>query len=284
MNIRKELASNKAELLHYFRDRTREFIADASARYRDKQYKKKARRINKAFKSSTSTLQKAINQKAKAENWTTKEQLEVVLLTTYASYIAMIEARHSVWLYEYMSFSRRIGELWEPFCKLPFEHPIKELQLFVPPLFTAVKENLTTEIADFIDQLEITEADKSQLKQYYQKVWGLVASGEIKLELDLHFIQDGKKYVVDFKSGFRSNEKGNVNRLLLVASVYQAVEEDYQPTLFVRSEENNNYFQVLAESGTWNAYAGQAAYAAIKRHSGYNLKTGSIRIFSGKKT
>jgi hypothetical protein len=46
----------------------------------------------------------------------------------------------------------------------------------------------------------------------YQKVWILVTSGEIKLELDLHFENGENDFVVDFKSGFSSNEKGNTNR------------------------------------------------------------------------
>jgi len=57
--------------------------------------------------------------------------------------------------------------------------------------------------------------------KYYRKVWALVTSGDVKLELDLHFIYKGKKFVVDLKSGFHSNEKGNTNRLLLVGAIYK---------------------------------------------------------------
>ncbi|GAG80730.1 unnamed protein product, partial [marine sediment metagenome] len=58
----------------------------------------------------------------------------------------MIESRNEVWPYEYMTFSRRIGELWEPFCKLCFDYPLKDLTLFIPPLFSEVKRKLTNEI------------------------------------------------------------------------------------------------------------------------------------------
>lgn len=34
----------------------------------------------------------------------------------------MIDFRNSIWSYDYMAFSRRIGEIWKPFCKLCFEH------------------------------------------------------------------------------------------------------------------------------------------------------------------
>ena len=39
-------------------------------------------------------------------------------MITYACYVVMLESRNEVWPYDYMAFSRRVGELWEPFCKL----------------------------------------------------------------------------------------------------------------------------------------------------------------------
>ena len=184
----------------------------------------------------------------------------------------MIESRNSVRPYEYMDFSRRIGELWDPFCKLCFYYPINDLSLFIPPLFSEVKNKMTDEIADYIDRLTITEKEKQELKWYYAKVWSLVSSGEIQLELDLHFSHNAQKYVVDFKSGFGSNEKGNTNRLLLVATIYQNLDENYKCLLFVRAEENNSYFNTLKNSGIWEAYFGGEAYLQIKSYSGYDLK------------
>ena len=272
MDIHKNLASSKAELLSYFRDRAVEFAVEADSRFGDVQFKKKARNLNSQFKSSLLTLRNAIQQSANAAQWTSEERLEVELMVAYTSSVAMIEARHAIWPYEYMAFSRRMGELWEPYGKLPFEYPVRDLEMFIPPLFSTVKRNLTQEIVDFIDQLEIAHFDKAQLINYYQKVWGFVSSGEVKLELDLHFKQDGIRYVVDYKSGFGSNEKGNVNRLLLVASIYQAMEANYQPLLFVRSPENNNYLKVLAESGIWKVFSGKDTYEAIRQYSGYDLR------------
>ena len=185
----------------------------------------------------------------------------------------MIEARNEARPYNYMDFSRRIGEIWEPFCKKCFEYPVKDLSLFVPPLFSDVQTELTREIIDYIESLNVTDEQKANLKKYYRKVWSLVNSGEIKLELDLHFEQSETKYVVDFKSGFGSNEKGNVNRLLLVATVYKNMEESFEPLLFVRAEEdsNNNYFQTLKNSGVWQAFCGAETYEKIKEHSRYDL-------------
>ncbi len=158
------------------------------------------------------------------------------------------------------------------FCKLAFEHSINDLELFVPPLFSDVKKMLADEIEEYINGLNLNDGEKEQLIRYYDKVWGLVMSGEIQLELDLHFIFEEKKYVVDFKSGFGSNEKGNTNRLLLVASIYHHLEDGYNPLIFVRSAENNNYFNTLQNSGIWSAFSGEATYAELYRYSGYDIQ------------
>lgn len=184
----------------------------------------------------------------------------------------MIESRNSVRAYEYMDFSRRVGELWDPFCKLCFYYPINDISLFVPPLFSEVKRKLTSEIVEYIQNLTIADEEKTVLREYYDKVWSLVTSGEIQLELDLHFSDGEQNYVVDFKSGFGSNEKGNTNRLLLVATIYQNLDENYKCLLFVRAEENNSYFNTLKKSGIWEAYCGNEAYEKIKAYSGYDLK------------
>ncbi len=47
-------------------------------------------------------------------------------MITYTNDVVMLESRNSVWKYEYMSFSRRVGELWEPFCKLCFNYPLTQ--------------------------------------------------------------------------------------------------------------------------------------------------------------
>lgn len=103
-------------------------------------------------------------------------------------------------------------------------------------------------------------------------MWNLVASGEIQLECDLHFTDGVTKYVVDFKSGFGSNEKGNTNRLLLVGSIYKNIEtENYQCMIFVRSTENNNYLTTLQDSGVWNTSCGVDSYNKICQFTGYDI-------------
>ena len=272
MNVDKNIKGRKTELLSYFRDRASEALTAIKVAFAETQSDKRARAINKSLNQTKSVLITTLLQRAEKEKWTNQEKLECILMITYCNIVVMIESRNSVRLYEYMDFSRRVGELWDPFCKLCFYYPINNLSLFIPPLFSEVKKKMTGEITTYIDKLNIAAEEKQELKKYYDKVWDLVSSGEIQLELDLHFTQHHQKYVVDFKSGFGSNEKGNTNRLLLVATTYQNLDENYKCLLFVRAEENNSYFNTLKNSGIWDAYCGTEAYQKIKDYSGYDLK------------
>lgn len=274
ITIDKSLGTKKKDLLIYFRQRSSESLEEIRRTYGTTQFKGQARAINAATIETKDNLLKSLLQKATKEKWSNEEILRCVLMTTYTNYVVMIECRNEVWPYEYMTFSRRIGELWQPFCKLCFDYPTKDLTLFVPPLFSEVKRKLATEVEDYIDTLTITEEQKKELKRYYNKVWSLVTSGEVKLELDLHFELSGERFVVDFKSGFGSNEKGNTNRLLLVATIYKNLEENYRCLLLVRAEEdiNNNYFKVLKNSGVWEAHCGRETYAKIKELSGFDIR------------
>lgn len=272
MNVDKKLKDNKKELLAYFRDRANEAFNVIKQKFAETQSEKRGEAINKSLNKTKQQLIATLLQQAEKENWSSQEKLESLLMITYCHIVVMIESRNSVRPYEYMDFSRRVGELWDPFCQLCFDHPINDVSLFVPPLFSEVKKKLTDEILNYIDTLNITKEQKDELKKYYDKVWSLVTSGEIQLELDLHFSLKGQRYVVDFKSGFGSNEKGNLNRLLLVATVYKYLDVNYKCMLFVRAEENNSYFTTLKNSGVWEAYCGNEAYQKINEYSGYDLK------------
>ncbi len=268
------IVKNKYKFLEYYRNRSEELIAESKQLFADTEYKERATAVNRGLIEAKNNLFKILNQKSKKEKWNSQEILESVLTITYTNYVVMLEARNDVWPYEYMAFTRRIGELWEPFCLLCWEYPLlTNLNYFIPPLFKDVKKKLTKEIHTFIDNLSISENEKNDLKNYYQKVWTLVSSGEIKLELDLHFEQNKTKFVVDFKSGFSSNEKGNTNRLLLVASIYKVLNEGHQCLIFVRSseEQNNHYLQTLKKSELWDVYCGIETYEKIETFTGFNL-------------
>ena len=272
--VNQNIGNKKSDLLTYYRNRAEEQISDIKQIFGETQYKQRASAINKAVIETRGNLIKTLEQRAKKEAWDNKKVLEGILMITYTSYIVMMESRNDVWPYEYMAFSRRIGELWEPFCLLTWEYPLNDsIEYFTPPLFTDVKKLLNKEIADFIATLNISQVQKDELLSYYKKVWTLVTSGEIKLELDLHFQDQAQKYNVDFKSGFSSNEKGNTNRLLLVASIYEIIQENYKCSIYVRSveETNNHYLQTLKKSKLWNVFCGKETYEQIHTHTHFDL-------------
>ncbi|OIP76770.1 MAG: hypothetical protein AUK48_05270 [Oscillatoriales cyanobacterium CG2_30_44_21] len=120
----------------------------------------------------------------------------------------------------------------------------------------------TGEALDTFKLVIINESSKNQ--------W----TGEISLQLDLHATIKGTKVNIDFKSGFGSNEKGNTNRLLIVATIYKNLEDKYQNVLLVRAREdlNNHYFRILRDSEVWQAYCGEEAYGKIGDFTGFDLR------------
>jgi hypothetical protein len=274
IDITQAIGADTTIPLGYFRDRFEEITIELLPIYGQSQYKKCAAAFNQLAVKSISNLKQAIQSTADAESWPSSARFSAILMTQYAGYVAMIDGRNQIWHYEYMAFSRRMGELWQGFCQLAFEYPIKPMKLIVPPLFSDVRRTLRRELADYIEQLPLSEGQKQELHQYYAKVWMLVDSGEISLELDLHFEQDSQKIVIDFKSGFGSNEKGNTNRLLLVATIYKNLADGYRCLLLVRSpdDQNNHYFRTLRDSSVWEAYSGPAAYDQIGQFTGFDLR------------
>ena len=235
----------------------------------------KASEINKLIKAYRDEKLVIIKRQASSENWENERLLNEILCMTYVSYIVMLEYRNKVWPYEYMSFARRIGELWEPFCRLAFEYPVKELHIIEPPDFEQVQWGIRKSATEYIDSLEVSEDIKAELKRHYSIPWTMVDSGGIKLALDLHFEQAGIHYNCDFKSGFSSNEKGNTNRLLLVASIYNSLGEIEKTLLFVRQneDENNHYLQTLKNSPYWDVYCADGCYAAINSFTGFDIRS-----------
>jgi hypothetical protein len=268
-------ACNKRLHLEYFRERGRETLMDLQREIGTINHKQLAASINKASQESGKTVLKSILSTATKSNWSATERVEAILSSTYASYIAMLELRNEVWPYEYMAFSRRIGELWEGFIRNIFDYAPSGLTYFVPPLFAVVRSDLKQEITKYILQLPLDDSQKNELIDYYNKVWLLVDSGEINLELDLHFELTGAKSNIDLKSGFGSNEKGNTNRLLMVATIYQNLDLGYSNYLLVRAQEdrNNHYFRTLRDCGVWQAFCGEEAYAQMYTFTGFDIKS-----------
>lgn len=250
----------KINMLDYYRKSISDTIAKAEKLDKNN---KKSNLINKKMKDLLNELL-IMNP---------SPDLNYILMAHYTYYIVMLESRNAVWKYDYMAFSRRIGELWEPFCKLAFEYANTDVKFYEPESYDQYKLKLSSEINEFILSLDISDTEVIKLKNYTNALWGLSESGSINLKEDLHFIADNKYYVVDFKSGFSSNEKGNVNRLLQVGKIYSSI--NYECLIFVRQneEENNHYLQTLKHSEIWDVYCSDATYEKIFSITGVDLKT-----------
>lgn len=266
-------AKNKAFHLAYFRERGLETLATLQREIGARNHKNLASAVNKSSMETARHVTSTIESAAQNGNWSAADKLHAVLAATYASYVVMLELRNQVWPYEYMAFSRRIGELWESFVRTAFDDAPSGLSYFVPPLFSEVRAGLRQELSQYITSLPLSDPQKQELLRYYEKVWLLVDSGEINLELDLYFSLNDRRFNVDLKSGFGSNEKGNTNRLLMVATIYRNLDVPYDNYLLVRAAEdrNNHYFRTLRDSGVWTALCGSEAYAKMAEFTGFDL-------------
>ncbi|EJA6691745.1 TPA: hypothetical protein KQW76_002756 [Clostridioides difficile] len=270
MNI--DLFRTKSKLLNYIREE----IDDEIKKIEKSSVKKsiKSSKVNKLVLNEKEKLLNDLMRLIKTNKLNNSEVLDCILLLNYCIYVVMLEARNTVWEYDYMAFSRRIGELWEPFAKLPFEMPVKNIKIIKPESFIDFKNKYMDEVNKYIMALNINKNEKETLMQQYNTVWGFVDSGSIQLKLDLHFTDGNKKYNIDYKSGFSSNEKGNTNRLLTVASILKMIDENNKQLIFVRQEEeeNNHYLQTLKNSGLFEVYCGDETYNKIYEFTGYNIK------------
>lgn len=264
--------NDKITLINYFRSVAERELCSIVRSTHD--YRKQASKINTVIKEQKDCTIDEMLKTARHSRWSNEYVLDCVLHITYASYVVMLEFRNKVWPYEYMAFARRIGELWEPFCKETFSYPVKKLRLINPPDFDEVQEDIKRNASNYINSLSVDYQTKRLLHYHYSIPWNLVDSGGIQLGLDLHFSQNGINYNCDFKSGFSSNEKGNTNRLLLVASIYRFLNQNEKTLLFVRQreDENNHYLQTLKNSGYWDVFCADDAYAKMDEFTGFNLR------------
>lgn len=97
--------------------------------------------------------------------------------------------------------------------------------------------------------------------------------GNINLTEDEYCAVGDRRIVIDFKSGFGSNEKANTERLLTVAKIYKVLPQLHECVLAVRAPEGegNNYLKRLKQSGLWTVYCGAEAYAFIESVTGFDL-------------
>ena len=69
MNITKDTANNKQQLLKYFRNRSSEFLAEVNGEFGNTEYKKKAKKLNTLLVKARTTIIEIIEQKGKKDDW-----------------------------------------------------------------------------------------------------------------------------------------------------------------------------------------------------------------------
>ena len=258
----------KSELLNNVRNRLNNVVVSINNERIAKD--KKTEKLNKVVKDYKEEL---LSNELRMDN-SNDVRLKNILLINYVMFVFGLESRNKLWNYDYMAFSRRIGELWEPFCKLAFEYPVTDLKHIEPKNFIDIKNEMIDDYSTFINGLGIADEDKINLKKYIDNVWGFVDSGAVNLSLDMHIEYNDMKINVDFKSGFNSNEKGNTNRLLTVGSIYDKIYTNNKNIILVRAEEdeNNHYLKTLSNSSIWEVYCGENTYNKISEFTGFDLK------------
>lgn len=225
-------------------------------------YKDKSKKINEAINGILLPTQDYFINKYQLK--TASEKSVMALIVQYCYTCISLEERHSVWKYEFMSFSRRIGELWERFCSVAWDYS-EIATRFDAPKFSSVQNEVLQQVA----MLSIDEHSKNEVREIIEDLLEII--GEINLKEDEMFFFNNTRYVIDFKSGFGSNEKGNMLRLKSVGNAYKRYDQDTVLLLLVRQENNNNYLEVLKKDGLWDVYTGKLAYQEINKLTGVDI-------------
>lgn len=169
-----------------------------------------------------------------------------------------LEYRNMVWPYEYMAFSRRNGELWERFCKAAWDNSqVPNLSRIEAPEFDDVRNSFRDRIIGYTDNNE----NQQLIVNDMDSIFALV--GEINMKQDEMFISNDINHIIDFKSGFSSNEKGNTFRVLAVGRAYKHWDPNVNLLFLVRQNENNNYLEIIRRSNLWAVHCGDEAYRKI---------------------
>jgi hypothetical protein len=163
--------------------------------------------------------------------------------------------------------------LWEAFCSAAWDYPSRANVTRIPaPNFGTVRATLSTRIKNNVG----THEKKEEIIQDVDTLFEII--GLINMREDEVFSVDGVPHVIDFKSGFGSNEKGNMLRLQTVGRAYRIWNKHTRLLLLVRQEENNNYLNVLRRIGLWEVHTGTEAYKKISEFTGADMQTIRDRV------
>ena len=186
------------------------------------------------------------------------DRSKLFMLLQYCYSVMSFEYRNVVWPYEYMAFSRRNGELWESFCKAAWDHSLlPNLYRISAPSFHEVRNSFRDRIINHTQGNQYQHHIVNDVDSVFELV------GEINMVEDEMFNLNGRNYIIDFKSGFGSNEKGNTLRLIAVGRAYKHWDPNVNLLFLVRQNENNNYLETIRRNNIWEVHCGDAAYQKI---------------------
>ncbi|WP_255887652.1 hypothetical protein, partial [Staphylococcus xylosus] len=189
------------------------------------------------------------------------------LIIQYCCSVVSLEYRNQVFPYEYMAFSRRVGELWECFCKTAWDYPVNDSVCRIqPPNFINVKSIIIDRIRSNLGNNPSSNDVMSDVNKLCDVI------GNINMKEDEVFRKDDIPHVIDFKSGFGSNEKGNMLRLLAVGKAYKIWDSRTQLMLLIRQNDNNHYLNSLRNSRIWDVHTGLDSYKKIKEITGSDIE------------
>lgn len=253
------IASYKEFCLSYLHDKLASRVFQIQAT--PETHRNKAKLVNRAVAEQRQALVARL-----PETSSKAERQQSLIVIQYAITVASLEYRHAVWPYEYMTLSRRVGELWERFCKCAWDEPSRpNLQRITPPRFQTILADIARNLLD-----AAKHERRDFVSRIVEELCGL--AGEINMTEDEVFELDNSPYVIDFKSGFSSNEKGNTQRLRMVGNAYRLWNPDTTLILLVRQEANNHYLEALKREGLWKVYCGEDAYSRIDELTGSNIR------------
>ncbi|MDC1418826.1 hypothetical protein N8264_07210 [Candidatus Thioglobus sp.] len=211
-------------------------------------------------------LMKSIAQIILDEN----QPFENLILNNYCYILSILESRHKISPYIDIEFSRRIGELWENFCKVSLNNPYSKILPYNPPKISSFYDHLSNDLITSEESQNINSESRLEKNNLFLLLKDLL--GDIDLKLDYNGIDNNEEVLgIDFKSGFGSNEKGNTQRILQVGKIYKYIAPNIDLKLVVRQDENNNYLKKIEMSGVWDVIKGKDAYAFLTSISGCDI-------------
>lgn len=246
-----DYASLKQEIFDYFH--TNLSATTQTIQNSNLPQKTKSNQINQAVKAVKAQLIPIL-----FNNHPELDVSKLHMLLQYCYTVMSLEYRNMVWPYEYMAFSRRNGELWELFCKAAWDNSqVPNLSRIEAPEFSEVRDSFRNRIIGYTDNNENQELIVNDIDSIFELV------DEINMEQDEMFVSNDINHIIDFKSGFSSNEKGNTLRVLAVGRAYKHWDPNVNLLFLVRQNENNRYLDKIRRSNLWAVHCGDEAYRKI---------------------